>query len=231
MSSKPLLGYWELRGRAAPIRYLLHYKGIDFEEKNYAFDNFGSAWFKEDKFNVGLDFPNLPYYIDGPNVKLTQTLAILRYLGRRYGLQGTTEQSIQRVEVAEQQLYQLRDNLRTLCANVEEFDKLRPEYLSNLQGDLGRFEAFLGYRKFIAGDEITYVDFLAYEMLDVYGYFTKGMVFQDFKRLGDYRLRVRSLPSLKSYLESPEYNRWPIWAPFLAWGGRGPEPVWETARL
>ncbi|KAG8189607.1 hypothetical protein JTE90_018963 [Oedothorax gibbosus] len=224
--SKPVLGYWELRGRAEPIRYLLHYKGIDFEEKKYVLGN-SDAWFKEDKFNLGLDFPNLPYYIDGPSVKLTQTLAILRYLGRKYGLHGNSEQQILRVEVAEQQLSQLRDNLRNLCYNVQEFEQLKPTFLSNLQVDLERLDAFLGDRKFMAGDEVTYVDFMAHELLDFYAYLTMGQVFKDFKRLGDYRLRVRSLPSLESYLKSPSYKRWPIWSPMAAWGGKEPEPQWE----
>jgi len=39
------------------------------------------------KHSLGLDFPNLPYYIDG-EVKLTQTNAILRHISRKHGLDG-----------------------------------------------------------------------------------------------------------------------------------------------
>ena len=42
------------------------------------------------KFNLGLPFPNLPYYIDG-NVKLTQSDAILRHLGRKYKMYGVDD--------------------------------------------------------------------------------------------------------------------------------------------
>lgn len=68
------LGYWNIRGLADPIRYLLHHVGADFEDKRYEvgpapkFDE--SSWLNE-KYKLGLDFPNLPYYIDG-NLKLTQ---------------------------------------------------------------------------------------------------------------------------------------------------------------
>jgi glutathione S-transferase len=41
-----------------------------------------SGWAK-DKYNIGLPFPNLPYYIDG-DVKLTETIAIHQYLARKY---------------------------------------------------------------------------------------------------------------------------------------------------
>lgn len=30
LNSKPVLGYWNIRGLGAQIRYLLHYLGVDF---------------------------------------------------------------------------------------------------------------------------------------------------------------------------------------------------------
>lgn len=221
--SKPILGYWDLRGRAAPIRYLLHYKNVDFEDKMYSLGDFDS-WFKEEKFTLGLDFPNLPYYIDG-EVKLTQSIAILRYLAHKHGLAGRTEQERLRVSLVEQQLSQQREGLRNLCYN-DEFDKLKPGFLTGLRGDLERLEAFIGEAEFMAGDEVTYVDFMAYELLDLYQYLVED-VFKDFPRLGAFRKRVRSLPSLEGYLMSSAYRRWPIFAPFASFGGKGPEPIRE----
>lgn len=84
----PKLGYWGVRGLGQFLRNLLVYKGVQFEDRQYKFgtapDFDRSDWLKE-KFNLGLPFPNLPYYIDG-DVKLTQSLAILRYLGRKHDL-------------------------------------------------------------------------------------------------------------------------------------------------
>ena len=40
-------------------------------------------WFMEDKKNIGLDFPNLPYLIDG-EIKITESLNILTYLPNRF---------------------------------------------------------------------------------------------------------------------------------------------------
>jgi hypothetical protein len=51
-----------------PIRLLLAYTDTDYEERIYeigpAPDFDKSDWLRV-KFNIGLDFPNLPYYIDG----------------------------------------------------------------------------------------------------------------------------------------------------------------------
>lgn len=41
-----------------------------------------SGWL-DDKFNLGLDFPNLPYLIDG-QVKLTEYEAIMQYICNKY---------------------------------------------------------------------------------------------------------------------------------------------------
>uniref|UniRef100_A0A8C5L044 glutathione transferase n=1 Tax=Jaculus jaculus TaxID=51337 RepID=A0A8C5L044_JACJA len=43
-----------------------------------------SQWLNE-KFKLGLDFPNLPYLIDGTH-KITQSNAILRYIARKHNL-------------------------------------------------------------------------------------------------------------------------------------------------
>lgn len=84
----PTLGYWCIRSRAQFLRNLLIYKGVEFEDKVYKLGpapdfNF-TDWLKE-KFTLGLAFPNLPYFID-EDVRITQSLAILRYLGRKYDL-------------------------------------------------------------------------------------------------------------------------------------------------
>lgn len=64
-----------------------------------------------DKPNLGLAFPNLPYLIDG-NVKLTQSLAIMRYLARKAGLTGlpenATSDQIAQLDLIEQQVNDLR---------------------------------------------------------------------------------------------------------------------------
>jgi glutathione S-transferase len=65
--SKLTLGYWYVRGIAQPIRLLLSYSGLEFEEVIYETKE---QWFDGVKFNLGLDFPNVPYLIDG-DFKLT----------------------------------------------------------------------------------------------------------------------------------------------------------------
>ena len=88
------LAYWDIRGLAQPIRMLLEYSGANYKDIRYKCGDapgFDLSEWTSVKFKLGLDFPNLPYLIDG-SIKVTQSNAILRYLGRKFGLDGKTEE-------------------------------------------------------------------------------------------------------------------------------------------
>ena len=54
---------------AQPIRFLLEYTGTKFNDKAYSCTGEAPNWDRSSwtdvKPTIGLDFPNLPYYIDG----------------------------------------------------------------------------------------------------------------------------------------------------------------------
>nr|XP_032636879.1 glutathione S-transferase Mu 1-like isoform X2 [Chelonoidis abingdonii] len=162
------LGYWDIRGLAHAIRLLLEYTGTPFEDKQYSPSGEGpdydiSQWTNEER-ELGLDFPNLPYLIDG-QTKLTQSNAILRYIARKHKMAGESEEEIQRVDVLENQVMDFRLAFARMCYSPD-FEKLKPEYLEQLPGKLKLFSQFLGDRKWFAGEKITFADFLMYDILD-----------------------------------------------------------------
>lgn len=87
MTTVPILGYWNIRGLGASIRYILTFLNVPFENKLYnqgqAPDFDRSEWLNE-KPNLGLDFPNLPYLIDG-DFKMTESAAIIKYICKKWG--------------------------------------------------------------------------------------------------------------------------------------------------
>lgn len=74
--SPPTLGYLDIRYNTEPIRLLLHQANVAFVDKRYPREP-GSTraqvrrqWLAE-KPTLGLDFPNLPYLLDG-DLRITQ---------------------------------------------------------------------------------------------------------------------------------------------------------------
>lgn len=81
MNNKITLGYWGIRGLGQVPRLLLAYTGAIWEDVKYTAPE---QWFGGDKDSLGLEFPNLPYIIDG-DFKLTESRAVIYYIVKRSG--------------------------------------------------------------------------------------------------------------------------------------------------
>ncbi|XP_021569630.1 glutathione S-transferase Mu 2-like [Carlito syrichta] len=191
-----ILGYWDIRGLAHAIRLLLEYTDSSYEEKLYSVgdapDYDRSQWLNE-KFKLGLDFPNLPYLIDGAH-KITQSNAILRYIARKHNMCGETEEEKIRVDMLTNQLWDTFIQLARLCYNPD-FEKLKPEYLEGLPETMKLYSQFLGKRPWFAGDKITFVDFIAYDVLEKIRMFEPTCL-DAFPNLKDFISRFEVMPPI-----------------------------------
>jgi glutathione S-transferase len=71
---------------AAALRYQLAYCGVDFKEDLYEQGDapeFSKQTWLSKKEKLGLDYPNLPYFIDG-DFKMTETSAIHQYIADKW---------------------------------------------------------------------------------------------------------------------------------------------------
>ena len=91
----------------------------------------------------------MPYYIDG-NVKLSQSLAIIRHLARKNNLVGNTEEEQNRISLLEQQLKDSHGAFVGLCYDTN-FDTLKADFLKQLPPKLEQLSQFLGERPYFAG--------------------------------------------------------------------------------
>ncbi|XP_031507561.1 glutathione S-transferase Mu 2 isoform X5 [Papio anubis] len=214
------LGYWNIRGLAHSIRLLLEYTGSSYEEKKYTMgdapDYDRSQWLNE-KFKLGLDFPNLPYLIDGTH-KITQSNAILRYIARKHNLCGETEKEKIREDILENQLMDNRMQLARLCYDPD-FEKLKPEYLEGLPEMLKLYSQFLGKQPWFLGDKITFVDFIAYDVLE------RNQVFEPscldaFPNLKDFISRFEGLGKISAYMKSSRFLPRPVFTKMAVWGNK-----------
>ncbi|XP_053248799.1 glutathione S-transferase Mu 1-like isoform X3 [Podarcis raffonei] len=211
------LGYWDIRGLAHAIRLLLEYTGTTFEDKQYApgdapeFD--ASQWLNA-KETLGLDFPNLPYLIDG-ETKITQSNAIMRYIARKHKMCGESEEEMVRIDMLENHIMDLRMAFAKVCYSPD-FEKLKPEYLEQIPGKLKLLSQFLGDKKWFAGKKITYVDFLAYDILDQHRMF-EPKYFDEFPNLKDFLSRFEALEKISAYMKSDRFMKAPIFWRLAKW--------------
>ena len=202
-NQKIIIGYWDLRGIVAPIKYLLEYLKVDYEDKYHFYGE--APTFNKDswllvKDHLGFDFPNLPYLIQG-DFKLTESQAIYRYICRKYGpeLLGKTIADKAIVDM----VMSVTVDLRTTSYEMI-YDTGDRKAMQDLgYGVFEKISRFLGDKQFIAGDYLTFPDFFIYENIELFDYVCdQGGLCKRFPNLATYRERIANLPGVKEYLGS-----------------------------
>lgn len=194
------------------------YAGQDFEDKYYecgAGPEFNTDCWLSEKFNLGLDFPNLPYYIDG-NVKLTQSATILRYLARKHGLAAETDSEHIRVDLAMDEAIDLKRSAVTVCYN-RDFESLKSGFIKQAADKLKQADKFLGTGPWFAGERLTFVDFYWWELLDLLNAMDSSLL-SDFSNLSSFHKRFQALPAIKQYMESDKFLSHPFNNKMAAFG-------------
>jgi hypothetical protein len=93
VEGKPTLVYWNSAGWSNPIRLALAAANVPYvdariEAGDPNSDSYKKAWIdaKQILGSSTFEFPNLPYYMEGETVKLSQSEAIIRHVARQYNL-------------------------------------------------------------------------------------------------------------------------------------------------
>ncbi|NWS09099.1 GSTM5 transferase, partial [Motacilla alba] len=158
-----------------------------------------SQWINE-KEKLGLDFPNLPYFIDGPT-KLTQSNAILRYIARKH------------------RMCQCGRGLERGWRGIETGTG------GGLKRELDTPEGAEGLgRGFVLTvsprcPQLTFVDFLMFDVLDQNRIFEPKCL-EPFKNLKDFVERFGALEKVAAYLKSSRFQKMPINNKMAKWGNK-----------
>ncbi|XP_063694849.1 glutathione S-transferase Mu 2-like [Bolinopsis microptera] len=194
------LGYWDIRAKGEACRYLLRYSGVDWTDRRIEMTEEGyKSWYSE-KLELGLDLPNLPYLIDG-DIKITQSVAICRYLGRKFGLvPGDDEKDIVKNEMIEQEAVDLRAAFQEILKK-DQFEEKKPAYFENLEKKLEILDKYIGDGPFVLGEKLTYVDFMLYEFVSQIRKLTAERV-DKAENLARFLQIFQELPQLQDYFNS-----------------------------
>jgi len=211
----PKFGYWPIQGRGTPAKMALAYAGEDYQDIVYdmgaaegADDHWGSQ-----KFKLGLAFPNLPWYIDD-NVKLTQSNAIVRHIGRKYSLYGKNTDEASEIDMLIETAADIFNAIVKIIFNPD-FENLVGKHPEAMEPKLQQLSDYLGGgKKFLLGDSITVADFPMYVSLDWHSTLVEGCLAK-FPILDNYLKNIISDPKIKAYLDSDKHftTRVPPFAP------------------
>lgn len=198
-----MLAYWKIRGLVSGIRYQLKYCGVDFDNLEYEQGDgpgFSRDTWLEDKHLIGLDFPNLPYLLDGDH-NLTETWAIHKYIASKWNkaLLGNDPTEEGQIEMLCGVLTFIKNGVTHPCysGKGESITKCIKQRVPALV-------KYLSDKKFLVRDTPCFVDFYWFELIELMEFLTEGEIFLDFPALKGYHHRVASLPGLKEYLNDPE---------------------------
>ena len=141
-SAKPTLGYWHIRAvtRGNINRYILAYAKVDYTDHRYSFEN-PVEWSNDKNGGLDMDFPNLPYWIDG-DFKLSESKAITWYLCDKYcpDLLGSNVTENALVDMLYQRHYDLIHNFVSLAVTSEDREAVIQKAMESAkicQRDLG----------------------------------------------------------------------------------------------
>jgi len=196
---QPKLIYFELRGRAEPIRLFLHAIPIDFHDERIVTVE---AWVA---LKPSLPFGKLPTY-DVGGTRLCESHAILRHLGRTLIVAKQTEETNTSLDVVQEFLAETQEDLWRFnwLPNYYELlegyatNSLKPR-LERLSGCLRQGPAEGGESWF--GPSFSHVDCLAFCLLDEIDAFFPTIL-REVEELADFHSRVASRAGISSYLSS-----------------------------
>lgn len=228
------LGYWGIRGLAQPIRFLLAASGVPFSEIRFGVNESGRLLSKDDegidwqnhRSTLDLPFPNIPFLIDSnktPNIEITQSNAILKYLARRFDFYGENERERVEIDVLQEEAYDFRNKIVKTAYTLG--DDYADAYKNFTDVDIPRyldgFDRYLknkGSIKFFVGERTSLVDFVLYELIWQASHMVPGSVTRSFRsQLHGFILSFEKQPKIAAYMASSDYLKSPINSPWASY--------------
>jgi len=215
-----LLAYWDIRGFAEPIRLMLEYSDQSYEEKKYSTGgppDFKRTMWTDVKEGLDLDFPNLPYYVDG-DLKISESWAIMRHVGRHGNLMPDGNHANALCDQAQGVVHDLRMQFVMMCY-LPDFPNNKKNFFDNqFPLKAGNLEKYLGKHRYLAGEKLTYVDFALCEILDQMR-LMEGEEVGKYPNMCKYLDDFMALERIAAYRNSDRFKKFPCNNKMAKWGG------------
>ena len=135
----------------------------------------------------------MPYLIDG-DVKITETVAIMQYIAKKYRptLLGMSAAEIGRISMLQDKVKDLKMKATIPCYTTGDTEAI----IEECRPLLAKIVECMGDSEWIAGPNLTWLDFYFAELVDLLNAISDGLFFAEFPKTETYWERFICLPNL-----------------------------------
>eukprot|EP00350_Pseudokeronopsis_sp_OXSARD2_P005991 CAMPEP_0170542522 /NCGR_PEP_ID=MMETSP0211-20121228/1923_1 /TAXON_ID=311385 /ORGANISM="Pseudokeronopsis sp., Strain OXSARD2" /LENGTH=151 /DNA_ID=CAMNT_0010845605 /DNA_START=219 /DNA_END=674 /DNA_ORIENTATION=+ len=145
---------------------------------------------------------------------MTETLSIHKYLAEKYcpDMCGKTAGEKAELDMVARLTHDGKKMKITILCFLS--GKERSEVKEEAHKSMEELVKYLGDKKFIMGDNLTWLDFYNLEFFEWLDWLTEGEFFKKNPKTEEYTKRVAELPGLKEYRSSEKFIVKPFMPPF-----------------
>ena len=202
------LGYWDIKGQAQPIRWLIKYIGLNIKEYN---PKNREEWNKKkEEIRLEFPFPKLPYFYDSIKKEyVTEAKAVfakIAYLANKPEMTGKCERDKIQVEmvygiISEVKAFYLEKFNQT---SIQVSDMFEDDCNAFLMAKLHGLSRYLGDKDYFMV-YLTILDFEAAYLYDLFEILCEkcelNHPWSAFPNLMDHKDRVKNLVGVKQFIE------------------------------
>jgi len=199
--SKPVLTYFDSRGRAEFSRLLFAEAGADYVDNRV-----NSEGFKAIKSE--LPFGQLPV-LEADGQMFAQSISIARYIARKYGLYPTSVEEAAKADMVVDGVIDANTALNTANKDASKktqfWDESLPSWADHMEKILKKNQD-ANKSDFFVGKEITYADLAVFNFVD--GLLrTKSDAFEKYPLLKTHYEKIKSRPKIAKWLSTRPETR------------------------
>ena len=192
-----------MRVRGEMIRTMMEYAGVRYEDKRYL----SPEQWVEEKSELGLDFPNLPYLIDG-QVKISESMAVLRYAAEKWrpDLLGATPADMAFIGQLSYQVGDIWGKVVGLASDKANFEARKATDLAAWDGSFKKLHDWIEKKggNFLHGNVPCVADFQFLEFTDLL-FLVDNSLKRKYPLFNKVRNNIAGLPKIQAYRKSARY--------------------------
>lgn len=188
--------YFNFPALAEPIRFLLSYLKIDFEDVRFEREQWPSI-------KPTMPFGKVPVLeIDGKT--LNQTSAICRYLAKKAGLAGSDDWESLLIDITVDNVTDLRLAIASQAFDSDEKSKAE-KYVTLINETIplymNKFETTVGENGgYFVNGKLSWADIYVVSFIDFLGYLAKVDLLEGRPKLQAHKKKILEIPQIKSWV-------------------------------